>query len=68
MELASRKRAQWSQATTAPPASAAAPMPPSSAHEPSIPEQLEQLAGLRDRGVISAEEFEAKKAQLLERM
>ena len=34
----------------------------------SIPEQLEQLAGLRDRGVISAAEFETKKAQLLERM
>ena len=33
-----------------------------------VPEQLEQLAGLRDRGVISAAEFEAKKAQLLERM
>ncbi len=33
-----------------------------------IPEQLRQLADLRDSGVISAAEFEAKKAQLLERM
>jgi hypothetical protein len=33
-----------------------------------VPEQLQQLADLRDRGVISAAEFEAKKAQLLERM
>ena len=33
-----------------------------------IPEQLHQLAELRDRGVITAAEFEAKKAQLLERM
>ena len=27
--------------------------------------QLEKLAGLRDQGVISAEEFEAQKAKLL---
>jgi hypothetical protein len=33
-----------------------------------IPEQLKQLAELRDSGVITAQEFEAKKAQLLERM
>ena len=64
MEVAGRKRAQWSQpATTAPAPQAQAP-----ARDLSIPDQLEQLAGLRDRGVISAEEFEAKKAQLLERM
>jgi uncharacterized membrane protein YdbT with pleckstrin-like domain len=58
MELYARKRAGWSQTPAAAPAVAG----------PSIPEQLEQLAGLRDRGVISAAEFEAKKAQLLERM
>ena len=33
-----------------------------------VPEQIQQLADLRDRGVITAAEFEAKKAQLLERM
>jgi uncharacterized membrane protein YdbT with pleckstrin-like domain len=33
-----------------------------------IPEQIEQLAKLRDAGTISAEEFEKKKADLLERM
>jgi uncharacterized membrane protein YdbT with pleckstrin-like domain len=58
MELYARKRAGWSKTPAAAPAAAG----------PSIPEQLEQLAGLRDRGVISAAEFEAKKAQLLERM
>jgi uncharacterized membrane protein YdbT with pleckstrin-like domain len=34
----------------------------------SVPEQLEKLDELRQRGVISQAEFEAKKAQLLERM
>ena len=61
MEQYARKRAGWSQPGSATAASA----PPAGS---SIPEQLEQLAGLRDRGVISAAEFEAKKAQLLERM
>jgi uncharacterized membrane protein YdbT with pleckstrin-like domain len=36
--------------------------------EATIPEQIEQLAGLKDRGLISAEEFEQKKGQLLDRM
>jgi len=34
----------------------------------SIPEQLDQLDRLRRRGVISASDFEQKKAQLLDRM
>lgn len=34
----------------------------------SASDELEKLAGLRDKGVISPEEFEAKKADLLERM
>jgi hypothetical protein len=63
MEQYARKRAGWSQSVAGAPAT-----PPASSSNPSIPEQLEQLAGLRDRGVISAAEFEAKKAQLLERM
>jgi uncharacterized membrane protein YdbT with pleckstrin-like domain len=36
--------------------------------ELSVPEQLEKLDELRQRGVISQAEFDAKKAQLLERM
>jgi uncharacterized membrane protein YdbT with pleckstrin-like domain len=45
----------------------------SAAHAPAgggtnIPEQIEQLAALRDKGHITAEEFELKKAALLERM
>lgn len=42
--------------------------PPAAPAEPSIPEQLDQLSGLRDRGVITEEEFQAKKAELLGRM
>lgn len=36
--------------------------------ELSIPEQLEKLDDLRQRGIITQAEFDAKKAQLLERM
>jgi uncharacterized membrane protein YdbT with pleckstrin-like domain len=46
-------------------AAAASPATPSA---PSIPEQIEQLDALRQRGVISEEEFERKKAELLGRM
>jgi len=60
MEVYAKKRASWSS-----PGAAAAP-PAASA--PGIPAQLQQLAELRDRGVISAAEFDAKKAQLLDRM
>jgi uncharacterized membrane protein YdbT with pleckstrin-like domain len=57
MEDNARRRASWS-----------APVAPPSAPAPNIPEQLNQLADLRDRGVITPAEFELKKAQLLERM
>src|SRR6476659_1978273 len=60
MELHAKTRAGWNAGTAAP-ARAAAPTA-------SVPEQLQQLADLRDRGVLTAAEFEAKKAQLLERM
>ena len=59
MEVNAKKRASWSNPA---PTYAAAPA------APTVPEQLQQLADLRDRGVITAAEFEAKKAQLLERM
>jgi len=47
------------QAAQAPPAPAAAPAAPDYTAE------LEKLAKLRDQGVISADDFEAKKKQLL---
>jgi uncharacterized membrane protein YdbT with pleckstrin-like domain len=45
------------------PAPAAAPQPGAA-----VPEQIEQLARLRDQGHITAAEFEAKKAELLDRI
>jgi hypothetical protein len=49
---------------------AAAPSPAAEARPTSeeLSATLERLAGLRDKGLITAEEFEAKKAQILERM
>jgi uncharacterized membrane protein YdbT with pleckstrin-like domain len=54
MEVNAREQASWAA--------------PQVSREASIPEQIEQLAALRDKGHISAEEFESKKASLLERM
>lgn len=67
MEANARKRASWNH----PGASAPAPppaAPPPSRPEASVPDQLRELADLRDRGIITPAEFETKKAQLLERM
>jgi uncharacterized membrane protein YdbT with pleckstrin-like domain len=56
MEINAKETASWS-ARQAPAASGA-----------NIPDQIEQLAALRDKGHITAEEFETKKSALLERM
>jgi hypothetical protein len=56
------------QAAAAPavaPEAAAAPAPEAAAEAPSYIEELQKLAVLRDQGIISEEEFAAKKAQLL---
>ena len=56
------------QAEAAPavaPEAAAAPAPAAAAEAPSYIEELQKLAVLRDQGIISEEEFAAKKAQLL---
>ena len=59
MEIHAKTRAGWNAGTAAP--ATAAPTA-------SLADQLQQLADLRDRGVLTTAEFEAKKAQLLERM
>lgn len=56
------RRAATAVAGTESPATA----PP--AEEPSVPDLIAELAELRDKGIISPEEFEAKKAELLARM
>jgi uncharacterized membrane protein YdbT with pleckstrin-like domain len=58
MEAHGRKRASWGRESALAPATGTV----------SIPDQLKQLAELRDSGVITTVEFETKKAQLLERM
>ena len=47
------------------PESVAPPTPAADAGAPSYLEELEKLADLRDKGIITAEEFDAKKKQLL---
>jgi pyruvate/2-oxoglutarate dehydrogenase complex dihydrolipoamide acyltransferase (E2) component len=44
---------------------AAAPPPAAAPAAPDYAAELEKLAGLRDQGVITADDFEAKKKQLL---
>jgi hypothetical protein len=47
------------------PAEAAAPAPAPAAPEPEYVGELERLAQLRDQGILSDQEFEAKKKQIL---
>jgi hypothetical protein len=47
------------------PAEAAAPAPAPAAPEPEYVGELERLSQLRDQGILSEEEFEAKKKQIL---
>ncbi len=46
----------------------AAAVPPSPPEQPSVPDLIAELAELRDKGIITPEEFEAKKAELLARL
>ena len=65
MEANSRKTAGYAGAAARGPAPAPAP---AAAVPDSVPEQIEQLAALRDAGHITQAEFDAKKAELLGRM
>ena len=67
-----RQQAKWAQATAAAPAAAAAPAPAQAAAPVAATndmsttlEQLTQLGELRDAGIVTPEELEAKKSQIL---
>jgi uncharacterized membrane protein YdbT with pleckstrin-like domain len=45
-----------------------APPPPPAPAEPTVEDKLRSLAKLRDDGIITPEEFEAKKAEILEQL
>jgi hypothetical protein len=62
-----QRSAAAAQDQAAPPAPAPADEPttaPAAAESPEI-EQLKQFAALRDQGILTEEEFAAKKAQIL---
>ena len=59
---AGQEQEQYDQQMAQAPPPAAAPAPTA---EPDYAAELEKLAGLRDQGVITAEDFEAKKKQIL---
>jgi hypothetical protein len=65
-KVSRRQQAQWAQQTAAAPAPApaAASAPPANDMSAKL-EQLKQLGELRDAGILTPEEFEAKKAQIL---
>jgi hypothetical protein len=59
-----RQETRWAQQDQGPYEPRAAQAPPPQA-EPDYTSELERLAKLRDEGVITAEDYEAKKKQLL---
>jgi hypothetical protein len=65
----SEVRADGTAASTPAPAPSPAPVAaPASGGSGDVAAKLESLAGLRDKGLITPEEYEAKKRELLERM
>ena len=60
-----QRSAEAAQAEAAPPPDAPADeAPPEAAESPQI-QELRQLAALKDQGILTEEEFSAKKAQIL---
>lgn len=62
--VARRQQEQYAQ-EAAPQAAAPAPPPAAAAPADPLVGQLQQLAALRDQGILTEEEFAAKKAQVL---
>src|SRR6478735_3821846 len=66
MEVNARRQASWhADASIAARPAPAAAVPVAT---PDVADQIAKLATLRDQGAITTEEFEAKKAELLDRM
>ena len=61
-----QQQAQPVHAFTSAGAAPAAPAPPSSGSPPTLIEQIERLARLRDSGALTEAEFQEQKRQLLE--
>ena len=57
--------AEQAEAAQAPPVAEAPPAAPAAPEQPAYMVELEQLNQLKAQGVITDEEFEAKKAQIL---
>ena len=70
MEVNARRQAGWQGEAMAAHTRAAAPTPAPApaAAPPDVTDQIAKLAALRDSGAITSEEYEAKKAELLDRM
>ena len=64
-EQAQAEEQQQNDPGDEPPAEQAAPTPVPAAGDASVGDQLQQLATLKDQGVLSDEEFTAAKAKLL---
>jgi hypothetical protein len=62
--VARRQQQRWASEEQQAPAPQTAP-PAAAPAEPEYMAELEQLAQLRDQGILSPEEFEAKKKQIL---
>ena len=62
------KQLESLRALTAAQSSGSAHQAPSSTSPPSLAEELTKLAALRDKGVLTADEFESQKKQLLGQM
>ena len=64
-QVADQDAAYYQQVTEPQQQQQSPPPPPAAPAEPEYMAELEKLAQLRDQGVISADDFEAKKKQLL---
>jgi hypothetical protein len=68
-EVGAQQAPEAAQATPAPPVSAPAPAPAGASGDPTtIIAAIESLAGLHERGILTDDEFAAKKAELLGRL